>query len=153
MTTPHVFYNKGIYSVTICPDDAHQYINKQDRLKSFTNFCFEQFISYPQFGIQYSFYTELSEVKTNKDFKSKYPRLHLHGIIKLCSKKAVKHFLLNILYQWSRWSIYDIDTIKDIFVWYEYCIKQQHIIQTDALTNNDQLWTSARSAIINEKSL
>lgn len=135
--TPTNFFEKGLYSVTINPDDKHQYFGNNDRLQKFRNFINEELISLPTIGIKYYFRIELSEPQDNNTSQSG-PRLHLHGIIQLCSKKAVKHLMLDVLYKWTRFSKYKLDTITSPEKWILYIMKQQHIMNTPAVTCLDE---------------
>lgn len=128
---PHVWYE-----ITINPDDKHQCFGKPDRIESFRNFMYEQFISWPQIGVHYYFTIELSEPRHNKEYGG-IPRLHLHGVFKCNSRKSVKHFLLHEVYKLTRYSIYEIDTMTDSDVWRKYIHKQQDIINISPLTNLD----------------
>lgn len=132
MTNPTLFYKKGTYAITINPTDKYQYYGKHDRLEKFKTFINEQLVHYPQYGIHYKLWIELSEPK-NKTVNG--PRLHLHGIITFHSKKSVKHFLLNEIYKITRYAVYDIDTIENMETWITYCTKQQHIIDEPPITN------------------
>lgn len=132
-----VFYDKGLlYSVTINPADKHQYNGNIDRLQKFRNFMNEQLISLSEYGIRYFFTIELSEPREVKQGTTG-PRLHLHGIIKFCSKKSVKYFLMNVLYSWSRFAYVDIDKCNDKDKWVGYIMKQQRIIDTQPLSSMD----------------
>lgn len=134
---PNIFYNKGTtYSVTINPDDKHQYAGKHDRLQKFRSFIYEQLISLSEYGIRYFFVIELSEPREVKQ-GALGPRLHLHGLIRFASKKAVKYFLLHVLHKWSRFGYTNIDTCKNKDVWIDYIMKQQDIIDTLPITSMD----------------
>lgn len=130
-------YNKGSYTLTINPDDKHQYYNAPDRLQSFRNFMYEQLQSLSTYGIQYTMYIELSEPQDN--VKSEHgPRLHLHGIMKFCSKKAVRHFLMKEFYKMTRYAKIRIDPVDNAVEWLKYCTKQQHIMDTPPLSSSAQ---------------
>ena len=70
-----IFYDKGKYAITINPDDKHQFYNAGDRLQSFRSFMNEQMLCYPQYGITYTLYVELSEPQSNSHCQHG-PRLH-----------------------------------------------------------------------------
>lgn len=136
-------YAKGYYCMTINPDNEHQYVGiygKKDRLQLFRNFMNEQLVGWKQFGIEYRFSIELSDV-WDIGQGTIGPRLHLHGIIHLCSKKAVKHFLMYELYKLSRFSNTNIDTIEHPTIWTDYCDKQQDIMDNQYLSSNDNVFT------------
>lgn len=130
-----IFYEKGLYSVTVNPDDKHQYFGKPNRLELFRNFINEAFLAWPEYGITYYFTIELSEPKDNTKYGEHGPRLHLHGIVKLCSKNAVKKLLMDELYKLTKFSKYQFDTITHPTVWVTYMNKQQHILQTNPITS------------------
>lgn len=130
--TNTVFKKGQWYSITLCPDDNHQYFGKLNRLKRFTNLINEYMVSWKQDGIDYVLWTELSEPKS----KSKNgPRLHNHGIIWFNTNRSVRTFLLQNYYSLTRLGIIDIDTIDSLKVWIDYCTKQQHIINKSPISN------------------
>lgn len=137
---PKIFYDKGYYSVTLTAHDKYQFEDKPDRMIRFINHVTDLLLAWPQYGIQYQLYLELTEPKEVKHH-SVGSRLHLHGIIKLCSKNAVRHFLLHEMTKLSNnLGQFEMDTIDGTDYWYKYCTKQQHIIQTPPLASNDNLF-------------
>lgn len=136
-----LFYDKGEYAITITTHDKYQFIGdgqryiKKDRMEMFKSFIHDKILSWPQFGIQYLLYIELSEPRDLQAF-ALGPRLHLHGIIKFCSKKSVRKFLMTELYMLAQIGRIEIDTIDDRDYWLKYCTKQQHIIMEDPLTSS-----------------
>lgn len=129
-----VLLGKGTYSITICPDDKHQFVNKEDRLQHFIDFVNEQFIHFPTVGIHYKLHIELSEPRTILQGQLG-PRLHLHGTLTFKSNNSVRNYLLREAYRLSRWSIIEIDTIDNPNIWLKYCTKQAHIMKTPEITN------------------
>lgn len=121
------------YSITLNPNDSHQYAGKQDRMEKFRNNYYGITVKWAQLGINYVLYTELSEPKNSNGTIG--PRLHLHGIIKFKTNEAIKRFLLFEYYELTRCGIVDIDTIDDMDYWQKYIQKQQHIINETPLTN------------------
>ena len=141
------FIEKGIYAVTINPDDKHQYFGKADRLQLFRTTCHNGLLFLRSIHVDYHLYIELSEPKNNSQGSKNGPRLHLHGILKFRSTLSIKNFLLHGIYNLTRWSNYDLDTIKDLDIWKAYCQKQQHIMKETPISNTDTtLWDSKRSA-------
>lgn len=131
-----LLYDKGVYALTINPDDKHQFVGKPDRLSKFRNMMYESLLCYSQYGIQYTMWIEISEPDSNVSC-SLGPRLHLHGILKFCSKKAVRHFLLTEFYKLTRYSVIKLKPIDNIDQWLKYCTKQQHIMDTPMLSSSD----------------
>lgn len=138
------FYEKGWYSITINPSDKYQYFGKSDRMQQFRNHVHTGLLFLKAMHIDYHLYTELSEPKDNTKWSKNGPRLHCHGIIRFRSTLSIKNFLLMGIYNLTRWCIYDIDTIKDINIWEQYCLKQQHIIKEKPFCNDDSLWKQAK---------
>lgn len=148
-----LFYKKNtIYSITINPDDKHQYYGSLNRLEKVRGFVYEQLLCLRGYHIDYSIYMELSEPKSNaynkvtkRQQSPSGPRYHYHGIIGFRSTLSVRRFLDTVMYNLSRWCIYDIDSIGDASIWKKYCKKQQHIIKQPPLTNlvdDVSLWRS-----------
>ena len=144
--TPTNLLEKGYYSLTLNPDDKHQYFGKADRLQQFRTFIHNALLMLGAFHVKYHLYIELSEPKTNAKWSKNGPRLHLHGILYFGSTLSIKNFLLDGIYNLTRWCNYDLDTIEDMSIWHTYCIKQQHIMKTDPICNHATLWKSKRSA-------
>lgn len=138
------FLEKGWYAITIKPDDKHQYFGKVDRLQKFRSHVHEAFLFLTGYHIDYTFNIELSEPKTNEKWSKNGPRLHLHGIIRFKSTLSIKNFLLHGIYNLTRWCLYDLDTIGHMDIWYNYCHKQEHIMNTEPITNDDSLWKQAQ---------
>jgi len=132
MDTHPFFMKHKDYSITINPSDKYQYYGKITRLQLFKSFMHEQILHWKSRGITYTLWIEVSE-PLNKTVNG--PRLHLHGIIRFHSGKAVLNFLIGEIYKITRYAVYDIDTIDDMEKWIGYCMKQQHIIKITPLSN------------------
>jgi len=144
--TAHIVYKKGWYSMSINPDDQHQYFGKDDRLEKFRNYLHANLLFLKNWHIDYCFHLELSEPTSNEKSKNG-PRLHVHGIIRFRSTLSIKNFLLHGFYKLTRWSMIDIDTISDPDVWYEYCTKQQIIMKEKPFTNDGTLWEQLQNEV------
>ncbi len=125
----------NVYSFTFSPDDKHQYFGEKDRMRKFRNFVYEELLMLDSYHIDYTFYIELSEPKTNYPNSRNGPRLHCHGTLQFKSTLSIRNFLLYGLYNFSRWCNYDLDTIDDLRVWEKYITKQQHIIKEEPFSN------------------
>lgn len=135
LKTPFYAVNNW-YSVTLNPDDKHQFVGKADRVTSFKNFIYENVcLILATNHIRYHFSIEISETKEG-NYKKLGPRLHLHGRIMFDKNLYIKHFLVDILPQWLRFSQIEIDTINDLWYWDNYCHKQQHIMAVPRLSNS-----------------
>lgn len=139
----NVYYGKGYYSVTINPDDKHQYLAHSDRLQKFRNYANELLLPLAPLGIEYKFNIELSEPR-DCQCTSIGPRLHLHGVLHFCSKKSVRQFLLNEFYRITRSSYMELDTIDDPGIWIKYCEKQQLIMDTPSICSNNDLFMTIK---------
>lgn len=141
-----LFYNIGFYAVTISPDDAHQYVGKEDRMKLFRQYWYEMFLCYKyKYNIDYHFELELSEPRNIKTPSYNGPRLHLHGIICFNKNSSIKGFLLEQYYKITKSALLDIDTLDNIDVWYNYCTKQNHIMKEPPLSNHEDLWQKLKN--------
>jgi len=137
------FLEKGWYSITINPDDKHQFFGKADRMQQFRSYVHAGLLFLKTMHIDYHLYLELSEPKTNAKWSKNGPRLHCHGILRFRSTLSIKNFLLMGIYNLTRWCNYDIDTIDSMETWHLYCTKQQHIIKEEPFTNDSSLWKQA----------
>lgn len=138
------FLEKGWYSITINPDDKHQYFGKADRMQQFRTHVHNGLLFLKAMHIDYHLYTELSEPKDNEKWSKNGPRLHCHGIIRFRSTLSIKNFLLMGIYNLTRWCMYKLGHITDVTIWETYCLKQQHIIKEKPFTNDDTLWDQAK---------
>jgi len=132
-------YDVGYYSVTINPDDKHQFCGRLDRYEAFRQFMYERLLVWNDFGIEYKFCIEASDVWDVVPL-STASRLHLHGIIYLKTHAITRNWLLHIQYQLSRFSYINIDTIDNPTVWIEYCEKQKQIMGNMPLCSNENLF-------------
>lgn len=132
-----IFYRKDIlYSITVNPDDKFQYLGKSDRMQSFRNLIAGIFVKYPQQKTDYYLMVELSEPREVNP-PGVGPRLHIHGMIRFNSNKAVKQFLLTDFYQLTRLGHVDIDVVNDFEYWDDYIHKQFVILQEFPISNYD----------------
>lgn len=116
------FYEVGrLYSITIAPNDKHQFVRKPDRLKKYKNLIYEETMNYRKYGIDYALWTEISEPKNINNGIG--PRVHSHGIIRFRHNNGILNWLTVLCSRLSRIGIIDIDTIKDNKTWYNYCTK------------------------------
>lgn len=136
---PTVFYQKGnTYSFTINPDDCHQYLGKENRLKSFFDFSHQEIALLFNNNIlfDYKFVIELSEPKELLKGKAG-ARYHLHGWVLFKKNESIFKFLDTIQYKLTRLGYTELDIVNDIDAWESYMMKQQSIFgkQKTILTN------------------
>ncbi len=134
----NVFYDKGLYALTINPRNDYQYFGNPRR-----KFLMKQKINdvlgeFKEAGIHYRMYWELSEPKDNVVSISG-PRLHLHGFIRFTTEASVKQFLMYHLYFITRIGMYKVEPLTCSRGWLKYCNKQSHIMKIDPLSNVDSL--------------
>lgn len=142
-TTTHAgnFYEKGTYAITLNPCDKHQSFGNVQRLVKFRNFINESFLHYPQIGIHYKLFIELSEcmdklkISSEVNHQNNGPRLHIHGTLTFHSNKSVRRFLLVELYKLAKIGQVKIKQITDLEGWDKYCTKQKHIMNTSPISN------------------
>lgn len=140
-----LYYRTGVwYSVTICPDDQHQWFGKEDRLKRFTDYVNAYLLDAINSTTQYIFFIELSE-PYGKFMNSLGPRLHLHGKIKIREDNILhlRNFLLNGIYKLTRGCLIDIHLINDMKIWDDYCQKHAKVMRMKPLTNHFIIETRA----------
>lgn len=105
---------KQWYTLTISPDDEHQYFNcEPDRIIKFTNWLQHYFI-----------HLFVAEVKVNIEI-SRNGRLHAHGTIRWNHSDQLLQFYLFNNHNMQSKAILEIDTIDDPETWDEYCNKQK----------------------------
>lgn len=121
--TPQInMYQVGtLYSITINPDDSHQYIDDPDRLDKLRRYWSKHLAKY---SWEYNLYAEFSTPNNSKSF----PRYHFHGIIMFRTKGQLRRWYNSTYRQLSKVSYFDIDTIADIEYWQSYCQKNQSIM-------------------------
>lgn len=119
-----------VYSITINPDDKHQYYQSpkanytsyKDRLKTFSKYWHNLFTEmFSLHEIDYYLCIECSEPID----KPTPPRLHFHGWIRFNSVDAINEYLLINMRALQHVSNINIDTISDHEYWYDYCHKQE----------------------------
>lgn len=141
-----VFFKKDtLYTFTLAPHDKYQFFGKEKRFAQFVNHYNQLFLRYPQYKIDICLNIELSE-KKDIQYASGGSRLHLHGVIRFNSNKAIRKFLCDLTYELSLQGRVEIDSMDDKYYWYDYCQKQQHIINHDEIGNID--WNDVLISIL-----
>lgn len=128
---PQVKLHKGvIYSITINPNDKHQYYQSpkanytsyKDRLKTFKRYWSNMFTE--MFSLHETDYYLCIECSEPID-KPTAPRLHFHGWIRFNTIDSINEYLLINLRALQSVANINIDTIEDHDYWYDYCHKQE----------------------------
>lgn len=122
------FYEKQKwYSITINPDDKHQFLNRPNRLELVKNKLYEEFITLRASKIHYRYSIDISEPRENIRSTNIGPRIHLHGRILFPCMGSILEWQLKHIYSITRWANLDIDTVKDTKEWDAYCDKYNPI--------------------------
>lgn len=107
------------YTLTLNPNDRHQYFEDPKRIDKLTTFVECLILECPNMDI--NIHMEIS----------RKGRLHFHGIIKFCKIEHVLYFYLNKINEWLSYFQIEMDTIADLDVWNKYCIKSNHLINVN----------------------
>lgn len=135
-----LFYKANIlYAITINPDDSKQYNKREtknlyDRMAKVKAYINETMLCLPQFSIEYELYLELSE-PSDSTF-GRYPRIHVHGLIRFDNNKSINQWLLYEFYRIMEHNMICIKPIDNLLEWEKYCKKQQHIIKQSPITSS-----------------
>lgn len=127
-----VYYKIGVpYSVTVQPDDHHQYYESGVRLKQFRDKMAEVMLANT---CCYNFVIELSEPHGSILRHHSGARLHMHGIILFENISELAHYLMYDQARWCKCGRLEVDTITDMDVWIGY-MKKQNIIKHRKVRN------------------
>lgn len=121
--SPEYYSTNQLYSITINPSDAMQYWDSDNlisRTISFLKDVLPIFKKKILLNIPHELYIE----------HSKGSRIHVHGWFQFKNYNDILPFL-GIINEYIRDDSIqvEIDSIKDFWIWYIYCTKQQHIIK------------------------
>lgn len=118
---------KGIpHTITICPNDDHQYQNDVLRLQCVTNDVRELLYNHLGHSYPYELHTEVSYPQQSQE--GKIARIHYHGIIYLTPLLKATLFVEK-LHKINKWARIEIDTIKDITKWQLYISKNKDAME------------------------
>lgn len=118
------------YAITFNPSDDYQYwTNKDynDRIRALNAYM-----------TIYVLKVIPAECHLRMEF-SRTGRLHYHGTIQFHSLEGIRVFYLEVLHKLQLKFQIEIDTIKDIHVWANYCTKMDKLICEELSTNCTQL--------------
>lgn len=115
---------KFVRTLTFNYDDDHQYISNVCRLTKVID-TFRALMKH--LAIKYECYTELSYPQ--KSMGGQISRVHFHGIILFDDEIEFGEFYLSKFHILSKYSIIEVDTIKDNQIWFDYCTKDKSVMQ------------------------
>lgn len=107
-------YRETTYTLTLNPDDSHQFMGKIDRFRK----CIKKVLTKLSF-IHHAHYTLTPEI-------SKKGRIHFHG--KLTVLHPVDFQLYDVI-SMMKWSIFEIDDLTHPTVWEAYVKKDLKLIR------------------------
>lgn len=110
-----------LYSITINPDDCHQYYGFPDRMDKLHKYWSKYF---EKFSWRYNLYAEFSNPSNSKSF----PRYHFHGLILFKSYKQLQRWYTRIQFELAKVAYFDFDTYDHTEHWKIYCRKSQDVM-------------------------
>lgn len=127
-----VFNGVGYKTITISPNDEHQYWGQlSDRKFKTRNHIHAVLMEVRErTGMEYSGYLEWSEPRDNT-LGNRGPRCHYHGIIRLPTVKSVDKWLEQGFPLIARTCILEVDNVTHPHVWIAYIKKQQNVCIID----------------------
>lgn len=137
-----------LYTFNVSPSDTYQYESGRDekyetftRLKKFQKYWNNLFKEFSVADVQYYLQTELSEPYSGND-KLQSSRLHFHGYIAFPNREALLWFHLDGSVLLAKTCRFEIDTIADPQIWYDY-VHKQAFLELPVITNTsiDDLYT------------
>lgn len=126
-----IFYDLGIYEITLNPSDKYQYFGKPKRValcvQNMINTCHK---TLNECGVTYRLYPEISEphINVNNERQNSMPRFHYHGHINFTQPFQVAYFLAHTLYTLSRTCNVTVNEYRQHH-WPHYISKQAHIMR------------------------
>lgn len=124
------FKSKTIYEVTIACDNQHQGLNHDlsfpDRKLRYTQWRKQIWLTITQSLNNISHYYLIPEVSHPQSNHKSFPRLHLHGIIRFKSNKAIMDFLLEKYIKLSQIGILQFNEFRPDH-WLKYMFKDRLI--------------------------
>lgn len=130
LLSPEVITPLVKYTLTMNPDDDHQFWGVDDRIDAVLKY----------FKYQVKMLSTLCNIDVYMEM-SKTGRLHWHGTIEFKDYKGVKNFYLFQIHNMLKTMQIEMDTIADSEKWLTYCTKSQSLIQCH-LTTADALKTA-----------
>jgi len=112
------------YALTVCFKDRYQFFGKIDRYEKCNEIIADLCYSFPG---NISLQPEYSTLLDTRTKITKGPRIHYHGIISFNNTKELNLWLLTKHHNFLLYGTCDIETIKDIDSYRDYCLKQSHL--------------------------
>lgn len=113
---------KTAYTMTIVPDDKHQYVRAVCRIQKVFRAVLDLLEHNLGSRYDYELYTEVSKPEQSQEGRP--PRIHYHGIIHLTKYQEAEFWIEKLQYL-NQWCRVEVDTIKDSQKWLEYCTKDK----------------------------
>lgn len=115
-----------IRTFTICPNDEQQHINSPCRIVMVHNHI--RTILYDVLGdkFPYKLFTEITEPQNGQD--GSIARIHFHGLIYLPPVDLIT-FYAEYFHRLNRYFRIEVDTIKNLEVFLNYCTKQRESME------------------------
>lgn len=140
------FHPLTYYTITIKPPNNFQYIGIKDiqhRLARYTDFMRKQLQNIN--SISFVLWTELSmPFNSHTKFGETFPRLHQHGFFMI---HHLQQFLLHDYIKLTNIGHVYITEVSDLKGWYDYCTKQQQVIDFPKFYNSIDFVKSLKSHI------
>lgn len=115
------------YSLTINPDNAHQYLlKKDDRMEMVHNYLFNYHLYKLKDHCNFALYPEFSN--PNADTKGSVTRMHYHGKIKFNNIEGIFMWYNSIYNGLKKISFIEIDTIDNHQTWKNYYSKNKVVM-------------------------
>jgi len=127
MEKSECFYKVNtFYSITINPENHYQFFSKIDRKHLVKKFFYDVLRKHLQtlHNIKYKLYVEVSEPRDILKYGYDGPRVHFHGTVFFSNRADIEYFLLFQIRALCKHASCEIDTIKDLGIWLQYCKKQ-----------------------------
>lgn len=134
-----LFYVKGKeYAITIQPDDKVQFYGEDQRLHEFYEYYRHKLERLMCDVNDFNYWFQIEYSEPHGSVTGMGPRLHLHGIIYLKSRKSVWRWLSLIMPDMLQHARLEISNLNDKKAWLNYCKKQAYYIPTPNNLSNYQ---------------
>jgi len=123
MTTQTTLDYQSI-TLTICPDDKHQYVSSPTRVRQVSDYVRTlMYNSMSDKYFRYTMYTEVSYPEVSKDGIG--GRIHFHGTVYFVKPYSKPLFFTEVISKLNQSCRLEHDTISDADKWRNYCTKDQ----------------------------
>jgi len=115
-------------TLTLCPDDKHQFMNSPVRLRMVTDYIrtlLRDNLSDEYYN--YTLYTEVSYPEKSQD--GSIARIHYHGVIDFMQPSSKALFYIEHFHKLNKNCRMEVDDINDFNGWLDYCTKNWPAMQ------------------------